>query len=53
MKVLVTGAHGFIGYHVCKQLVKEGHEVLGVDRLRNALSDKSERSKLHQWTVLE
>ena len=27
MKVLVTGADGFIGSHLCERLVKQGHEV--------------------------
>ncbi len=31
MKYLVTGASGFIGYHLTAQLISEGHEVLGVD----------------------
>jgi len=30
-KVLVTGAAGFIGSHVCDALVARGHEVVGVD----------------------
>jgi len=30
-KVLVTGAAGFIGSHVCEALVVRGHEVVGVD----------------------
>lgn len=29
--ILVTGAAGFIGYHVCEMLLKNGHAVLGVD----------------------
>jgi len=33
MKVLVAGAAGFIGSHLCDALVAEGHEVLGVDNL--------------------
>ena len=33
MKVLVTGAAGFIGYHACKSLLEAGCDVLGVDSL--------------------
>jgi UDP-glucuronate 4-epimerase len=29
--ILVTGAAGFIGYHVCEILLKNGYTVLGVD----------------------
>src|SRR4030042_1368267 len=30
-RILVTGGAGFIGSHLCKRLVYEGHEVLCVD----------------------
>lgn len=33
MKILVTGAAGFIGYHLCKKLIGLGHEVVGLDNL--------------------
>ena len=31
MRVLVTGAAGFLGSHLCDRLVKAGHDVLAVD----------------------
>jgi UDP-glucuronate 4-epimerase len=38
MKVLVTGAAGFIGFAVCQRLLARGDEVLGIDNL-NAYYD--------------
>ena len=33
MKVLVTGAAGFIGYHTARRLLERGDEVVGLDNL--------------------
>ena len=30
MKILVTGAAGFIGFYTCLKLVDQGHEVYGI-----------------------
>lgn len=35
MKILVTGAAGFIGYHVTKRLLQDGHSVVGLDNLND------------------
>ena len=35
MKVLVTGAAGFIGYHVSRRLLERGDEVVGIDNLND------------------
>ena len=35
MKILVTGAAGFIGFHLTKKLIESGHQVLGLDNLNH------------------
>jgi UDP-glucuronate 4-epimerase len=35
MKILVTGAAGFIGYHVCKVLLERGDTVIGLDNFND------------------
>ena len=31
MRVLITGAAGFLGSHLCERLIHEGHQVVGMD----------------------
>ena len=38
-KVLVTGGAGFLGSHLCKRLIAEGHDVLCVDNLFTGTKD--------------
>ena len=35
MNILITGAAGFIGYHLCKRLLDEDYNILGIDNLNN------------------
>lgn len=39
MRVLITGAAGFIGSHVADRLVQDGHEVVGIDNLSTGRVD--------------
>lgn len=38
MRILVTGAAGFIGYHLASRLLADGHEVVGIDNLNDYYS---------------
>ena len=35
MKILVTGAAGFIGFHLIKKLISNNNEVIGIDNLND------------------
>lgn len=35
MKILVTGAAGFIGFHLVRRLVEQGNEIIGIDNLND------------------
>ena len=37
MKILLTGAAGFIGSHVCERFIEAGHQVWGLDNLSRGL----------------
>lgn len=50
MTVLVTGAAGFIGYHVCKALVERGDKVLGVDNINDYYDTELKKNRIKQLT---
>ena len=35
MKILITGAAGFIGFHLSKKILKGKTQVIGIDNLNN------------------
>lgn len=45
-KVLVTGSAGFIGFHLCDRLLKDGFEVVGADSLNGYYDLKKSRTDL-------
>ena len=54
MAILVTGAAGFIGSHVAAQLLRRGHEVVGLDDLSGGFTDNVPKGAVFvQGTVLD
>ena len=48
MKILVTGAAGFIGYYVTLQLLSRGDQVIGVDNLNDYYDVSLKQARLDQ-----
>ena len=46
--ILVTGAAGFIGFHVARRLVEAGRDVIGVDNLSSYYDPKLKEARLRQ-----
>ncbi len=46
MHILVTGAAGFIGFHLCQRFLKQGHIVTGLDNLNDYYSVKLKKDRL-------
>src|SRR3972149_10764233 len=51
--ILVTGATGFIGFHLCKRLIECGGNVLGVDNLSNYYDVNLKIDRLKQLTEMK
>lgn len=48
MHILITGVAGFIGFHLAKRLLSEGHRVTGLDSLNDYYSVQLKRDRLAQ-----
>ncbi len=48
MKILVTGAAGFIGFHTCLKLINQGHDVYGIDNINDYYDPKLKFDRLKE-----
>jgi len=46
MTILVTGAAGFIGFHLCKRLIETGKPVIGIDNLNDYYDPDLKRDRI-------
>ncbi len=50
-KILITGAAGFIGYHLCKTLIKQGYDIIGLDNINDYYDVNLKYARLDQLGI--
>ena len=48
MTILLTGAAGFIGFHLSKRLLIDGYDLIGVDDINNYYDPNLKKDRLNQ-----
>lgn len=53
MKILVTGAAGFIGFYICKNLLERGDDIIGIDNINNYYDVRLKYGRLAELGIRE
>jgi len=46
--IIVTGCAGFIGYHLCKNLLSQNHKIIGIDNINEYYDPELKKARLAQ-----
>ncbi len=53
MKILITGVAGFIGFHLCKKLLNDGYQIIGLDNINSYYDINLKLSRLNELKKAE
>jgi UDP-glucuronate 4-epimerase len=53
MKILITGTAGFIGFHLAKRMMLEGHEVIGLDSINDYYDVNLKYARLSETGIVK
>ena len=48
MKILITGVAGFIGFHLSKKLIIDGHNIIGLDNINDYYDVSLKEARLEE-----
>jgi len=52
-KILITGTAGFIGFHMAKNLVEQGYDVVGIDNINGYYDTRMKYARLRETGISE
>jgi len=53
MKILITGTAGFVGFHLAEKLIKQGHDVVGIDNINDYYDQELKFARLAESGIAE
>ena len=51
MKILVTGANGYLGQGIVKEILNSGHDVIAVDFKTNNIDDRAKKIECNLFEI--
>lgn len=51
-KILITGVAGFIGYHLCEKMIKQGYRIVGLDNINDYYDVNLKYARLQELGIV-